>query len=117
MPPPGFGERRKLGHAAAQHQLSLLYLDGYRAQAAAPSRWHRAAAERDPEATERNRGLLYPNGFEVTQNPGEALRWSRAAAEQGSADAQANTGLIHARGIGCEPDYEEARRWYTLAAE
>src|SRR5438132_6193749 len=77
--------------------------------------WHRAAAERDPEAAERSRDLLFPNGFEVPQDPGEALRWSRAAAEQGSADTQANTGLIYARGVGCRTRlFREAQRWYAL---
>ena len=107
------------GHAEAQHQLSLLHLDGYRAQAIdGPSR---DGTERLPSATptaaDDNRKLLFPNGLDVPQDPAEALRWSRAAAEQGIADAQANTGLIYARGIGCERDYREARRWYQLAAE
>ena len=88
------------GHAAAQHQLSLLHLDGYRAHAwTSFARWYGAAAKRDPEAADHNRALLFPNGYEVSQYPAEALRWSRAAAEQGITDAQANTGLIYARGI------------------
>src|SRR5262249_42198297 len=39
------------GHAAAQHQLSLLYLDGYRAHALTGfARWFRGAARRRPPA-------------------------------------------------------------------
>ncbi len=104
------------GHAAAQHQLSLLHLDGYRAHASSFARWYGAALKHDPEAADDNRTLLFPNGFDVPQDPAEALRWSRAAAEQGVADAQANTGLIYARGIGCACNYREARHWYSLAA-
>jgi TPR repeat protein len=104
------------GHAAAQHQLSLLHLDGYRAHASNFARWYGSAAKRDPEAADDNRTLLFPNGFDVPPDPAGALRWSRSAAEQGIADAQANTGLIYARGIGCEHDYREARHWYSLAA-
>jgi hypothetical protein len=104
------------GHAMAQHQLSLLHLDGYRAQASSFARWYGAAAKREPEAADHNRRLLFPNGLDVPQDAAEALRLSRAAAEGGIADAQANSGLIYARGIGCERNYEEARRWYSLAA-
>src|SRR5271156_4985199 len=75
------------GHAMAQHQLSLLHLDGYRAHASNFARWYGAAAKRDPEAADHNRALLFPNGFDVPQDPAGALRWSRAAAEQGIADA------------------------------
>ena len=106
----------ELGHAMAQHQLSLLHLEGYRAQASSFARWYGSAAKRDPEAADHNRTLLFPNGFDVPQDPAGALHWSQAAAEQGIADAQANTGLIYARGIGCEPDYRKARHWYSLAA-
>jgi len=58
------------GHAAAQHQLSLLHLDGYRAQAwTSFAQWYGAAAEHDPEAADHNRALLFPNGYEVPQDP------------------------------------------------
>ena len=97
-PPPGIGGRRKQGHAEAQHQLSLLHLDGYRAQRRRASRDgtvpRPSATARPPTTIEQ---LLFPNGFDVPRDPAEALRWSRAAAEQGIADAQANTGLIYAR--------------------
>jgi TPR repeat protein len=97
------------GHAAAQHELGMLHLDGNRAKGTKSfASWYRTAAERDEEAAQRNRELLFPNGIEVTQDAGEALRWSRAAAEQGIADAQANTGLIYSRGIGCERDFNAA---------
>src|SRR5438128_9642606 len=55
--------------------------------------WLRAAAERDPEAAERSRDLLFPNRFEVPQEPREAPRWGRAAAEPAHAGTQAHTGL------------------------
>ena len=105
------------GHAEAQHQLSLLHLNGQRAHRSTSFEgWYRAAVERDKEAADRIRKLFFPNGLDVPQDPVEALRWSQAAAEQGVTDAQANTGLIYARGVGREPDYTEARRWYEVAA-
>ena len=115
-PPPGTGGRRSRVTLWRSTSSACLHLDGYRTHASNVARWYGAAAKRDPEAADHNRALLFPNGFEVPQDPGEALRWSRAAAEQGIADAQANTGLIYARGIGCERDYQEARHWYSLAA-
>jgi hypothetical protein len=72
------------GHAMAQHQLSLLHLNGYRAHASSFARWYGSATKRDPEAADRNRALLFPNGFDVPQDPAEALSWSRAAASRGS---------------------------------
>src|SRR5215469_8546962 len=57
------------GHAAAQHELGMLHLDGNRAKGVTSfARWYSTAAERDEEATQRNRELLFPNGVEVTQD-------------------------------------------------
>ena len=75
-----------------------------------------AAAVRE-ELAERNRELIFPNGFSVEAQPEEAFRWCREAAEQGFVDAQTQLGFFYARGIGVERDYAEARRWYALAAE
>ena len=103
------------GHEEAQYQLSLVYLHG----GADPgiARWYQAASSVREDVAERNRSLLFPHGFSVEKQPGDAFRWCRAAAEQGLVDAQAQLGFLYARGIGVEVDFAEARRWYVLAAE
>ena len=108
-----FRRAAEQGHAEAQYQLSLAYLNGGEATA---SRWYRHAAAVDKEIAERNRDLIFPNGLSVKADQAEALRWCRAAAEQGLGHAAANLGLMYARGLGCDIDYVEARRWYLVAA-
>ncbi len=102
------------GHQEAQYQLSLAYLHGGSNRGIA--RWYRAAASSDQNIAERNRELIFPNGFSVEAQPADAFRWCREAAEPGLLDAQAQLGFLYARGTGCEADIAESRRWYALAA-
>lgn len=100
------------GHAEACHSLSLIYLNGARANAPSVT-W---AAEARNKGTADNVMLLYPDGFDVQPNPEKAFGLARAAAQQGLARAQANVGMLYMRGIGCAQDFAAAERWCRYAA-
>ena len=86
------------GHGEAQHQLSLAYLQG--GENVGIARWYDAAAAIREDLAERNRELIFPNGFTVEAQPAEAFHWCREAAEQGLVEAQAQLGFLYASGIG-----------------
>jgi TPR repeat protein len=62
-------------------------------------------------------GVLYENGFGVTQDLKQAADWYLKSAEQGNTDAQYNLGAMHEHGVGMPVNYAEAARWYRPAAE
>ena len=102
-----------LGHAPAQYRLSLLYLSGARPRGAAAI-WY-AAANDTP--AERNRALLYPDGFDVAPAFEKSFALAEAAAAQGLALAQSHLGMLYLREIGCRRDDAAALRWFRLAAD
>ena len=63
-----------------------------------------------------NVGVLYDNGWFVTQDYVKAREWFEKAADQGDTDAMFNLGLLYANGQGVAQDYVKAREWYEKAA-
>ena len=108
-----FRRAAEQGHAEAQYQLSLAYLNGGEASAIG---WYRRAAAVDMEIAERNRELIFPNGLTVRRTRPKHCAGAVPRRSRASAMPQANLGLMYARGLGCELDYVEARRWYLAAA-
>ncbi len=69
-------------------------------------------AEQGNARAQLNLGVMYNNGWGVTQNDAEAAKWFRKAAEQGLANAQYLVGNMYVL-----QDYLEAVKWYRLAAD
>ena len=62
-------------------------------------------------------GIMYHNGYGVTEDYAEAVRWYRLAAEQGHVLTQLILGFMYSSGEGVAKDDAEAVHWYRLAAE
>jgi uncharacterized protein len=62
-------------------------------------------------------GIMYGNGWGVSENKEKAFRWFRLAAEQKISSAQSVLGKFYKDGIGVEQSYEKAANWYGLAAK
>ena len=115
----GFRVHAELGRASAQHNLGVMYANGWGvpqddAQAA---RWYRLAAEQGHASAQTNLGLMYGEGRGVPRDDAQAVRWLRLAAEQGHPLAQSNLADIYAEGRGVPRDDAQAVRWLRLAAE
>lgn len=83
--------------------------------AAAVAIWRPLAEARDPRA-ETYIGLMYDNGYGVTQDRAEAFRWFERAAGRGYADAQYHLGFMYHHGRGVRRSQTEALKWYRAAA-
>tara|TARA_R110001583_G_scaffold69544_2_gene197083 strand:+ start:2925 stop:3479 length:555 start_codon:yes stop_codon:yes gene_type:complete len=73
-------------------------------------------AEKGGALAQSNLGILYENGWGVTQSPEMAVYWYKKAAEQGQADAQHNLGTMYQQGVGIEKDLNSAGFWFEKAA-
>ena len=73
-------------------------------------------AQQDDAKAQYNLGLLYENGWGVTQNYKKAVAWYQKAANQGIAEAQYNLGVMYEEGRGVQQDYQQAAAWYEKAA-
>ena len=73
------------------------------------------AQEGDADA-QFNLGLMYSEGYGVSQDYKEAAQWFRLAAKQGHPDAQLNLGILYAEGAGVPQNYVLAHKWFNLAA-
>ena len=100
---------------AAAFIIGVLILGGV-ADVAYTERF-RMAADQGDAAVEHNIGLLYENGWGVTQDYAEAMSWYRKAADQGDAFAQNKVGWFYYNGWSVKQDYREAMRWYRIAAD
>ena len=78
--------------------------------------WYLKAAEQGSSRAQFRLGVLYDNGYGVTQDYAKAGEWYLKAAEQGDPDAQNNLGLLYSSGRGGTQDYAKAREWYLKAA-
>ncbi|WP_171251809.1 tetratricopeptide repeat protein, partial [Acinetobacter baumannii] len=58
-------------------------------------------------------GILYEEGYGVTQDYKKAFEWYSKAANQGNAEAQNNLGAMYALGQGVEQNYKKAFEWYS----
>ena len=83
---------------------------------AALKEW-RPLAEQGDAGAQVGLGVMYSNGWGVSQDSAEAVRWYRLAAEQGDAMAQFSLGFMYDDGRGVPQDSAEAVKWYRLAAE
>ncbi len=63
-----------------------------------------------------NLGIMYKNGWGVTQDYGAALRWYRKAAKQDYSTAQVNLGTMYKNGWGVTQNYAAALKWFRKAA-
>jgi len=83
--------------------------------AAALKIWTPLAERADPRA-ENWLGVLYHDGYGVTQDDRTAAAWYRRAAEHGYAAAQFNLAAEYVIGQGVPRDDAEAARWFGAAA-
>ncbi len=74
-------------------------------------------AEQGDAGAQVGLGVMYSNGWGVSQDDAEAVKWYRLAAEQGDAMAQFSLGFMYDDGRGVPRDSAEAVTWYRLAAE
>ncbi|SVE46259.1 uncharacterized protein METZ01_LOCUS499113 [marine metagenome] len=74
-------------------------------------------AEMGHAGAQYNLGVMYNNGFGVSQDNKRAAGWYTLAAEQGHAEAQFNLGQMYRQGFGVSQDYKRAAGWFSLAAE
>ena len=63
-----------------------------------------------------NLGVLYHNGWGLTQDDTQAAYWWTRSSQQGGTQAQLNLGQLFYSGDGVKQDYDRARVWWTLAA-
>jgi TPR repeat protein len=61
-------------------------------------------------------GLMYEQGYGVTQDKSRAALCYRKAAEKGQVDAQYRLGCLYYRGEGVPRDVRQAAEWYAKAA-
>jgi TPR repeat protein len=80
-------------------------------------RHFRAAADQGFANAQHNIGLLYANGWGVTQDYGEAASWFFRAADQGLPAAQFALGTLYVNGTGVDQDYGQALTWFRRAAD
>src|SRR5262249_29409069 len=62
-----------------------------------------------------NLGVLYREGFGVTQDYAKAREWYEKAAHEGDERAMTNLGVLYAHGWGVAQNYVKAREWYEKA--
>ena len=74
-------------------------------------------AEQGIAEAQYNLGIMYDNGYGVTQDHAEAVRWYRMAAEQGNAAAgsvRGRGGLFHRVGGVTGVAIEDVGLWWSL---
>ena len=76
-----------------------------------------ALAQRGNAKAQYGLGLMYHEGYGVSQDYMEAVKWYRKAAQQGDASAQFLLGGMYTQGEGVPQDYAEAVKWYRKAAQ
>jgi TPR repeat protein len=65
----------------------------------------------------RNLGVIYENGYGVTQDHAKAREWFQKAADKGEAGAMLNLGVLYYNGYGVTQDHAKAREWFQKAAD
>ena len=113
-----FRELAAQGHARAQWQLGVEYVQGrdvpqdYKEAA----RLYGLAAVQGHADAQYNLGVMYGKGQGVAQDYKEAVRLWGLAAAQGHARAQNNLGTMYEVGTGVAQDYVRAHMWFNLRA-
>ncbi|MCP5773940.1 sel1 repeat family protein, partial [Klebsiella pneumoniae] len=103
----------QLGHAQAQAELGLKYLEGQQiAQdiALGLSYLQKAAAQQNGVALNAL-GEAYEQGQGVESNIEQAVQYYQQAAAQVNADAYSHLGRLYIKGIGVERDIGIAQDW------
>ena len=77
--------------------------------------YEKAAAASEPGAM-TDLGVLYQNGWGVTQDYAQARQWFEKGAAAGEPAAMNNLGVLYQNGWGVSKDYARARQWYEKAA-
>ena len=62
-------------------------------------------------------GIMYENGYGVSQDFKQALYWSQKAADQGDPTAQFLLGFLYDKGQGVSQDCTQAASWYRKSAD
>lgn len=78
--------------------------------------WQPLADAGDPRA-ETYLGMMYDNGYGVSQDRTMAFRLFERAANRGYASAQYHLGFMYHHGRGVQRSQTEALNWYRLAAQ
>ncbi|MBS0287177.1 MAG: sel1 repeat family protein, partial [Proteobacteria bacterium] len=80
--------------------------------------YFRKAAENNYALAQYNIGLMYYNGWGVTEDRGLALKWfERAAKHHESEYAQYLMGEMYAEGLGIQKDRSQAYAWMRISAD
>jgi len=109
----------KAGHAAAQHNLAVMYDYG---QGVAENddvalQWYQRAGKNRHAASQYTLGLLFSKGQGVERDMRQAVAWYEQAAEQGHVESAYILGVLHDFGKGIRRDDMQAVKWYRKAAE
>ena len=92
------------GHAEAQFQLGLMYLNGQGVRHAydAAACWLREAADHGHALAQRNLAVLYFKGEGVPRDHAAAVEWLNRAACQGCVSAQMDLARVYLKGDGVQ---------------
>jgi TPR repeat protein len=74
------------------------------------------AVEQGHTKAHYNLGMMYVDGFGVTQDYKTANKWFSRAAEQGDIYAPSNLGYMYQQGYGVIQDYRLALMWLNISA-
>lgn len=117
-----FRKAAEQGHAYAQYELGMMYLQGGRHRTSARSdekeamKWLHKAAEEGYIEAQASLGLIY--AFEgAKQDLKEAVKWFRKAAEQKHFYGEYFLGQAYLNGMEVEQDLNESFKWFRKAAE
>ena len=79
--------------------------------------WCRKAAAQGEVMAQVHLGVMYAEGYAVTQDYAQAMMWFRKAAAQGAAIAQYNLGTMYADARSVPQDNVQAMMWYLIAKD
>ena len=74
-----------------------------------------AEAEKGDAKAQRNLGMMYFNGNQVTKDNKAAAKWWHKSAAQGNASAQLHLALLHIKGMGIPEDILTGYAWLHIA--
>jgi len=105
------------GHAASQHELSLLLQRSSDDPISEAIDWLRKSATQGFPPAEVLYSLYCEGGIGMAPDLTEAFRYSLSAAERGYAPAPRRAASMLEQGIGVAQNFEQALHWYQRAAE
>ena len=78
---------------------------------------HKEASMQGSAKAQYELGLLFKQGFKVSQDYTRAMYWTEKAASQGLVGAQYEMGWFYYSGCGVKRNYKKALPWLILAAD